>query len=120
MPRQWQNVVASVSQPGQCTGPTRDAVVKVAAKRAAGFFLKQFAIGGADEAKICLFPGVTANAFVNPFLNYPQQLRLQCEWQFTDLVKKECAAVRHCKGTFARCYRRRKGPAFMSKEFTAS
>ena len=53
----------------------------------------KIAVGGADQPEFGPLPGVAANQLVGVLLNCAQKLGLQCQRQFADLVKEECAVI---------------------------
>ena len=89
------NVVAAVAQRRQRDGDHVDAVEKIGAKTAAGDFLMQQAIGGADDASVHAPFFVIADAREMAVLQDVQQLRLQAGIDLGNFVEEQRSALRH-------------------------
>ncbi|MCY1305363.1 hypothetical protein D9M70_551620 [compost metagenome] len=89
MPRQREDVGAPLTQRRRVDHPAGDPVVQVAAKTAFSHELLQVAVAGADQAELGAVPYITSDPLVGTLLDHAQQLRLQLQRQFADLVEEE-------------------------------
>src|SRR6185503_10766296 len=89
---QRRQVADSGRQRRHLDGEHVEPVEQVAAERAAhdGFF--EIAVRGRDDAHVALAGGVAADALVDPFLQYAQQLDLHRQAHVADLVEEQRAA----------------------------
>jgi hypothetical protein len=69
------------------------AVVKVAAKFALLYHLRQIAICCCDEPNVHLMSPIAAQAFELLLLQYAQKFGLQCRRNVANLIQKECTFV---------------------------
>ena len=96
-----------------------DAVIQVVSESSGGDLVGQIAVGCAHQPEITGAPAIFADRFVGAFLNQAQQARLQRRTEFTDFIKKKCAAVGVGDCTFARGHRIGECAACMAEQFTA-
>ena len=111
-----KHIFQSFAQGRQPGHETRDPEIEVGAKGTALHHLGEIAIGGADQPKIRPMPNAAADALVAVFLDDPQQLRLQRERQFSDLVQEQRTSIRQRERAQTLCQRTREGAAFVSKK----
>ena len=104
---------------GQLAHETGDPVVKIGTKLTKVYLCQQVPIGRAHQPKIGPVPCVPTHTFVGVFLNNTEQLRLQGQRQFPNLVKKQGAAVCERKGTVALGHCACKRTSFMTKELAS-
>ena len=79
---------------GDEDGKHAEAVVEVAAERAAGHHGVEVAVGGGDEPHVHLLRARAAQPLELLLLQRPQQLGLHVERDLADLVEEQRAAVR--------------------------
>ena len=111
-----RNIVAAIAQRRQRDGDHVDAIEEVGAKTAAGDFLVEQAIGGADHAGVQLLFFVIADAREMSVLQNVQQLGLQAGIYLGDFVEKQRAALRHFDASGLGGMRAGEGALLESKE----
>src|SRR5690554_4245363 len=84
---QWRNVYRKHAQ----------AVIKIKAETTGFGFSQKIAIGGRNDPHIDRSGALISHALKLTFLENAQQLALQLQRNFPDLVEKECAMIRQLK-----------------------
>ena len=114
--RQQRNVLAPLAQRHRLHRKHVEAEIEVFAKPAALHFLLEVAVGGGDQADVDGAGALCADAFEIALLQHPQQLALQFERNFADLVEKQRAAVGEFEPADAVAHRAGEGAADMAEE----
>src|SRR6516165_7012001 len=86
---QNRDIFFALSQRGNLQWENIETVIKVFAKTARGYLFFQISIGGRDDPHIRLPGSVLAYTFITLLLQNPQQLGLQLQRDFTDLVQEQ-------------------------------
>ena len=94
-----------------------EAVVEVGAEVANTYLCCQVAIGGCDQAHIHPVFAVRAQALQLAALQYAQQFGLHRQWQFTDFVEEQCAAIGELELAAALAMGAGEGSAYMAEQF---
>ena len=89
---QQGNVSGTRSQRRNAQGRHGNTVVQVHAETAVGHFLAQVAVRGGNQAEICLARGGFSQPIVFALLQQAQQLGLQVQRHFADLVEEQGAS----------------------------
>ena len=96
-----------------------DPVIQVGAEPSAAYLVLQVAICRTDQPEIRLVPDIAADALEGSFLNDPQQLRLQREFELADLVEKQGAVPGQCNRAVMRRDRAGECTALMTEQLAA-
>ena len=107
MLRQQGNVFAPLAQRHRLDREDVEAEVEILAKTAALHFLLEVAVGGGDQAHVDRAGAFFADALEIALLQHAQQLALQFERDFADLVEEQRAAVGEFEAADAVAHRRR-------------
>ena len=95
------------------------AEVKIGAKFTPFHLIPEVAIGRRNQAKGGALPDVAADALEGLLLDHAQQLALQVQRQFADLVEEQGAAVGLGEGAIARGDGTGEGAALVPEELAA-
>src|ERR1700687_1015722 len=87
------NVGSPLAQRRQVDGKDIKTVKQIFAKLLIRNVLVQITVGGGNDSHVDVQRADSAQPFKLPILQDPQQLRLQLERQFADLVQKQCPLV---------------------------
>jgi hypothetical protein len=87
------HVLGPPAQGGQAHGEDVEPVEQILAEFAFLDHLRQVAVGGGDDAHIHLDGPVAAHSLEFLLLQYAQQLGLQFQWDFSNFVEKNRAAM---------------------------
>src|SRR5271154_3152012 len=118
MHHQRGNVLTSCTQRRNKYRKYVQTVVKIAAKLTVLCHLRKIAIGCSHEPDVNLVSPVPAQPFELLFLQYTQQLWLQCRWNITDLIQEERAFVSHLEAAELLCKGSRECTFLVPKKFT--
>ena len=114
--RQQRNVLAPLAQRHRLHRKHVEAEIEVFAKPAALHFLLEVAVGGGDQAHVDGAGALFADAFEIALLQHAQQLALQFQRNFADLVEKQRAAVGEFEPADAVAHRAGEGAADVAEE----
>ena len=119
MAGQGQDVLGPVTQGRQPAHEGRKTIIEIGAKGALAHLGGEIAVGGRDQAEADALPGAAAHPLEALFLDDPQQLGLQVQWQLADLVQKQCAPIRLGESAITLGNGPREGAPLMAKKLAA-
>src|SRR5262249_7760103 len=114
---QQRNIVAPVAQSRQVHLHYVESVVQILAEFALLYHLAQISVRGAHQADIDANGLVGAQALEIAFLQHAQQLRLQAQRQFADLVEKQGSVVRALDASLPAAQGTGERTLFVTKQF---
>ena len=109
-PDQQRYVVPALPQGGYGNGKDVQTIVEILAEPPFPDTLSQVAVGGGNDADVDRYRRRAPEPFELPFLEHPEQLRLQLDRHFTDLVEKNGRTVGGFKTAYLRGQRPGVGP----------
>ncbi|MNO86025.1 hypothetical protein D3C76_774130 [compost metagenome] len=114
---QVRDVLTPLVQPRQLELEYRQAVVQVFAKAFLGHQALEVTVGSRHHPAAEVPALAATERPVLPGFQHTQQLRLQGQWQFADLVEEQCARAGHLQVAHALANRAGERAAGMAKQF---
>lgn len=91
--RQRGDVLLPLAQRRNGDGKDVQAIIEVLPKSPRFHFRLQIPIGRRDDPNVDFARSFLAHSFVLPFLQHAQKFALHLQWNFTDFIQKQRAAV---------------------------
>jgi hypothetical protein len=92
--RQQRNVLAAIAERGTLDRKHAETVVEVGPKTPFTHLLSQIPIRGRNDANIDFLLAFRSEPLEHPLLKHSQQLRLELEGQFADLIEEYGSPIR--------------------------
>jgi len=113
---QGRDVFRTLPERRQRHGQGSDPIEKIAAKQAFFDHFIEVFVGSSNQSEITAYFGPVSQWTKTSFLKNPEKFLLHRQWQLTDLIEKQGAAIGLLDKTFPWCIGAGKGALFMPEE----